>query len=165
MPATWLDDATLACFSPASTPASPFAEQTVEVTLNGQLHARTSSGVSFAYYDAGDVRISRLYPQGGPFAGGTTVTVWGSNLRDLDHGSGLKCTFGGPLVPATLVQGSSERLTCVTPRRDAASLVHTWDDSSQQCAGPARVRLTLNGNNSLSGLALTDDNVWFTFYE
>ena len=58
----------------------------------------------FHYYRTGDVRVSSIYPMGGPRAGGTTVTVRGTGFRDLDHGNGLYCSFGtgGPSCPRLL---------------------------------------------------------------
>ena len=122
--ATLLDSETLLCYSPPTDVSSRFEGRHVEVSINGQLDQQTSSGINFHYYRTGeDVRVSSIYPMGGPRAGGTTVTVRGTGFRDLDHGNGLYCSFGtdGPLVPATVAPGSAEdptsygQLTCLSP--------------------------------------------------
>lgn len=148
--ATLVDATTLLCRSPPSRFGSSFYGQAVELTINGQLHQRTSNSVTFHYYRGEDVRISKIYPRGGPSAGGTEVTLFGKGFRDLDHGRGLYCAFGGPLVPATVAPaGGDGRLTCVTP-----PVAPRTPQSQMLCGlGSVRsavpVRITLNGNNSV----------------
>ena len=106
------------------------------------------------------MRVSSIYPMGGPRAGGTTVTVRGTGFRDLDHGVGLYCSFGtdGPLVPATVAPGSAEdptsfgQLTCLSPPRELTG------DSAETVI----VRVTNNGDNG--NAAMTNDLVGFTYY-
>jgi hypothetical protein len=170
VPATLIDQGNLICYSPASLPEVPFDGSAVEVTINGQLHALTSGRVAFHFYRPGDVRVSRIYPMGGPGAGGTLVTVFGYGFRDLNHGSGLHCDFGGTLVPATVKPHSSEqRLACVTPSF-ALSIAESFESCSAQAAPSVPVRLTLNGNNwaNSSMAAMTEDDApatRFTFHE
>lgn len=137
------------------------------MTVNGQLHARTSSGVQFTYYAPPLVAVSRVYPRGGSRDGGTQVTIWGIGFRDLGHGAhgvgggGLHCKFGpSDLVAATLDTPGGEgpqQLRCHSP-----SLAPT-----DRCES-ADVRVTLNANNPARGdVALTSPSldVGFTYYE
>ena len=128
------------------------------------LDQQTSSGINFHYYRTGeDVRVSSIYPMGGPRAGGTTVTVRGTGFRDLDHGIGLYCSFGtdGPLVPATVAPGSAEdptsfgQLTCLSP-----PITPTSAESQASCVArmTVPVLLTLNGNNSHVGARNSNNN-------
>ena len=176
VPASLVDREHVRCYSPQRTPnassyvddafGGTYDERTVEVTINGQMHALTSSGVRFAYHTDAGVAVSRIYPRGGPRQGGTPVTVWGVGFRDLGHGrhtdvptaAGLHCRFGGlELVPATLATeggGGPQRLVCASPGLPApvssTSLV---------------VRVTNNADNPPGGPALTDDDVAFTYYD
>ena len=152
VPATRVDASTMLCNSPPSDPQAAFETRTVELTINGQFHQRTHDRVPFQYFRTEDVRISRLYPMGGPGSGGTLVTIFGRGFRDLDHGSGLHCVFGGPMVPATVSEGSNEgQLICKTP-----TMAPFTADPQMLCPASlgrvtVPVHLTLNGNNSLAG--------------
>ena len=174
VPATIVNDLTMLCTSPMTSTHSSFEERSLAVTLNGQLHARTrTSVVPFIYYAWTDVRVSVIYPQGGPLDGNIAVTVWGVGFRDLDHGKGLQCSFGWGserLVSATLSASAhgGEALICMSPAVRATQL----PASAEQCTGGPTVvplRISLNGNNSAIGAngpwALTreDDNVTFTY--
>ena len=171
--ATMVDGEALMCQSPPTSPTTAFEPRSLEVSLNGQLQARTSAGVSFTYFRSGvDVRVSRIYPRGGRPEGGTLITVTGVGFRDLDHGRGLGCAFGAaPLTPARLSSGTEEasELLCESPPVTAANI-------DGVCGAVTRVafRVTLNGNNSIavthngsngSQLALTQDEVEFVYHE
>ena len=65
----------------------------VLVSVNGVLAEASDPGPAFAYYLDEDFRIERIYPRGGPVAGGTNVTVTGFAFADLDDGQGLACQF------------------------------------------------------------------------
>lgn len=131
------------CTSPPLTtlpPGDVSANRSVEVTLNGQLHALTSAAIPFEYYTAGSLRVSDIYPRGGPGDGGAVVTVWGTGFKDLDGGQGLHCAFGSSaLVRATMrtAEAAEQSLTCLSPPCTAG------DDTCDSVA----VRVTLNGNN------------------
>ena len=170
--ATLVNEEELRCRSPPMTPATAFETRALEVTLNGQRRARTSSGVPFTYFDsASNVRVSSIYPRGGRSVGGTLVTVLGRGFRDLDHGRGLKCAFGeAPLVHARLVGDSDTRLTCQSPPATDAAAVGVCTD--QMTVVP--LRITLNGNNSIAppesnvdstSWALTQDDVTFSYHD
>ena len=185
VPATRLTSETLRCYSPprladttsalasnassgqaAAAALPPFDERAVEVTINGQLHAATSSAVPFAYYRQSVLAVSRIYPRGGGRSGGTMVTVWGAGFRELGHGNhsalpsaaGLYCKFGPlSLVPATLASGGgagAQQLTCASPRLP----------STERCDALV-VRVTNNADNPPGGDALSSDDVGFTYYE
>ena len=176
VPASLIDRENVRCYSPQRTPTASsyvddafggtYDERAVEVTINGQMHALTSSGVRFAYHTDAGVAVSRIYPRGGPRQGGTPVTVWGVGFRDLGHGrhtdvptaAGLHCRFGGlELVPATLATGGGggpQRLVCASPGLPAPV-------SSTNLV----VRVTNNADNPPGGPALTDDDVAFTYYD
>jgi hypothetical protein len=148
MPASLVDSSLLQCSSPAVSNATAFSDYVVEVTINGQFHARTAArSVSFAYYSSDDVRVSRVYPQGGPAVGGSLVTVYGIGFRDLKHGVGLFCAFGSapPLMPATA--SGVNLLTCRSPPRPI-----DIESPAESCPAGVRpsvaIRLTLNANNS-----------------
>eukprot|EP00900_Chrysochromulina_parva_P017045 jgi/Chrpa1/25341/Chrysochromulina_OHIO_Genome00026959-RA len=168
-----VDSEALICQSPPTSPTTAFEPRSLEVSLNGQLQARTSAGVNFTYFRSGvDVRVSRIYPRGGRPEGGTLITVTGVGFRDLDHGRGLGCAFGAaPLTPARLSSGTEEasELLCESPPVTAANI-------DGVCGAVTRVafRVTLNGNNSIavthngsngSQLALTQDEVEFVYHE
>jgi hypothetical protein len=130
-----------------------------------QLHHTTSSGVTFAYYKHAGLRVSHIYPRGGPSGGGTAVTVWGVGFRDLGHGNhsaglaGLHCQFGdSSLVPATLFDSDGgegpQRLRCASPALPPIDRCLT-----------ATVRVTNNADNPAGGTALTTDDVGFTYYD
>jgi hypothetical protein len=135
-----------------------------------QLNGWTSSGVIFSYYGGWGLRVSRIYPRGGPSGGGTAVTVWGVGFRDLggaNHStlhstgeSGLYCRFGeSKLVPATVLGligrgGAAQQLACRSPALPPTDTCTT-----------AIVRVTTNGDNPAGGAALSADAVGFTYYD
>ena len=180
VPASHVDSEHVTCVSPARTPGASsfvdgalggafggtFDERAVEVTINGQLHALTSSAIRFAYHTQAGVAVSRIYPRGGPRGGGTAVTVWGAGFRELGHGrhsdvptaAGLHCRFGSlELVPATLATdggGGPQRLLCAAP-----ALPETG-----RCEALV-VHVTNNADNPPGGASLTDDDVAFSYYD
>ena len=127
------------------------------MTINGQLRALTSSEIPFYYYPPETLRLSRIYPRGGPRAGGTAVTAWGTGFRDLrGAGShGLYCKFGdADLSPATMVDESAHSLTCLSP------LLH----EDEMCQS-VEVFITDNAHNPLSNASLSPDTVYYAYYE
>ena len=107
------------------------------------------------YYQPDALHVSRVYPRGGPKAGGTAVTVWGTGFAELDEG-GLQCMFGDAApAPASLASAGGEgaqQLICTSPPLDA-----------ERCQ-TVTVRVTNNGNTP-AGSALTSDDVGFTYYQ
>lgn len=97
----------------------------VEITLNGNKHERTQSGLSFMYYREDRYFLPKLHgmqPQGGPSDRSTFLTIYGSHLQSLTgHGSPM-CRFGSGLenstVPATILpsaEGQHATVLCVAP--------------------------------------------------
>ncbi|CAM9095296.1 unnamed protein product [Chrysoparadoxa australica] len=91
----------IACTVPGlptgSTPSSEEVSELVEVSNNGATFV--GSGVSFTYHGEPSVM-----PTHGPFYGGTTVTVIGSNLLPQ---AGVVCSFGTAMVPASMLDPST----------------------------------------------------------
>ena len=176
VPASLVDQEHVRCYAPPrvadASGGGTFDPRSVEVTINSQLHHVTSSGVQFAYYKSEELRVSRIYPRGGPRGGGTMVTVWGIGFRELGHGNhtagferegtrnlaGLHCRFGASdLVPATLGTSGGEgpqQLTCASPALPPTDRCQT-----------EVVRVTNNANNPPGGAALTPDVVGFSYYD
>ena len=57
--------------------------------------------------------VEDVFPRGGPFAGGTTVTISGRALGKAPIGVGASCRFGFDSVPALVLD--ARRLACVSP--------------------------------------------------
>lgn len=92
------------CTSPRRQVSGP---EIVRLSMNSGLDY--SNILPFDYLETASVRS--IYPTRGPYMGGTTVTVFGSNF---DKTVGLACVFGdGASVESKFV--SSEQVICVTP--------------------------------------------------
>eukprot|EP01043_Picozoa_sp_COSAG02_P000581 COSAG02_NODE_10_length_59045_cov_19.973365_30_plen_5873_part_00 len=82
---------TVSCTLPTKTQALSLSQLRVEISLNGQQY--TNDGNLFTLYDAMEPpHIYSVSPSSGPKAGGTLVTVVGSNLAGI---VGLDCAFNG----------------------------------------------------------------------
>ena len=102
-PASMVSLHALSCVSPPiSTPAR------VEIGLSS-LGAQISSTATFRYTET--VTIAGIQPLFGPRAGGTCVTISGSEFPEFS--TALTCAFGDKRVPAQLV--SSFKLECYAP--------------------------------------------------
>ena len=96
VPATWLDEQAVKCVAPPTTIEAYegtdvhrlrrgnnratllgyAAVRAVEISINGDAaQATRESPADFIFYDASELRVSFLYPHGGPAQGGTAVTV------------------------------------------------------------------------------------------
>jgi len=94
VPATIRNGEELTCASPtwATNGSSSFF---LEVGINGEAVAFTSgAAASFSYHTPS--HLDGIHPLGGSQAGGTLLTITGTNFRELDHGHGLRCLFGEP---------------------------------------------------------------------
>lgn len=126
---------------------------TVELALNGIDRVPTFfDDVDFEVYDIESVAVARLEPPGGPVAGGTRVTVFGTGFKVFGPDQ-FCCVFGGSGAcdaAATLLQNDpltgASRARCVTP---AVS------------AGASSVEVSLNGGGAAS---TTDSAVRFWYY-
>ena len=101
----------LYCMSP---PSPRLRATRVEITLNNQQY--TDDEVVFYYYRPPNV--FDLDPLIGPVAGGTNVTVIGSNFKDTGE---LKCKFGNSVVPGKFL--NVNEILCVSPRADKPGFV------------------------------------------
>ena len=133
----------MTCVTPAFEPlqvgvlAGADANVSVEIILNGNLHARTASGIAFSFYREQRHLLPKLHsvqPFGGPAEGGTWLTIRGALLRKLTGFGTPLCRFGSAAenttTPATIVPddaGEGQMVRCVTPplpgerdRRDVA---------------------------------------------
>ena len=72
----------------------------VQVSLNGV--DWTVSRRSFTYYNYDQLHISLFEPEGGPTAGGTSITIHGSSFMYTQH---LRCTWDGNTDRANKVHG------------------------------------------------------------
>ena len=72
---------------------------------------RFSNSLDYLVYSAS---LSSVRPSGGPEAGGTRVTVFGSALVRVSEAS--SCAFGSSFAPATIVDSTSA--LCISPTRE-----------------------------------------------
>ena len=172
--ATWADDTHVLCVSPnvsiadldathvhrerranhRATLLGHAAVRSLEVTVNGYVaDATRAEAVDFVYYEHAELRVSFVYPHGGPTRGGTPVTVWGRGFGELDGGAGLHCSFGDdvPMVAAHAL---------LTPGfEDAQTLVCLSAASDEERS--VVVRVTNNGDRDVA----TTDPVGFTYFD
>ncbi len=144
----------------------------VEVTVNE--NGQTSSGASFTY-SAVSPTVAGVFPNSGPTAGGTTVTISGTNFL-----SGASVLFGTVSSPSVSVSSGS-KILAVTPPNSAGAADVTVQDPGNLAAklsaaftynspssgpptiasvsptsGPAGTEVTITGTNfeSVSKVAL-----------
>ena len=132
--ATRLASGSLLCISPAELTriGEPLealdtaASVRLTVTLNGQQMSNASTFRTFRPHN-----ITRLTPTSGSFIGGTSVNLSLSNAAldtntpNLTSADSMRCRFGGAIVPASRLDGSSEHVRCVAPSSvDAGALPH-----------------------------------------
>jgi hypothetical protein len=143
-----VDASQVTCVSPAQG-AGPVD---VTVTTSGGTSA-TSANDQFTYVVPAPPTITSITPSSGPAAGGTSVTIAGTNL------SGASVTFGG--TAATGVTATATQITCTTPAHAAGAVdvvVTTIGGSATSTGGytyiappgPTRYDQT-NGNIVYSG--------------
>ena len=116
----------------------PFADETstlVEATLNGVDYS--VDGVVFTH--SRKPLVLSIHPTHGPYGGGTSVLLSGSNFPDSEK---LTCSFGELVVPARWLSG---RLL--------------------QCESPSHKHDTVAVKVSSDALAFTSEGLAFFFYE
>ena len=86
------------------------SEIALNVAQNGQDYTRRP--LRFLYYELADLVIQKLSPLGGPYDGGTVVTITGKHISQT-YG-GLLCAFGATFVPAAPSGGGT--VSCASPR-------------------------------------------------
>ncbi|WP_197081923.1 IPT/TIG domain-containing protein, partial [Silvibacterium bohemicum] len=105
----------------ATTPAGSAGASTVTVTVNGQSGSLTGG---FTYI--GQPTVSSVSPNNGPTAGGTAVTITGTNFA-----TGATVTIGGAAATSVVVVNSTT-ITATTPAGSAgASTVTVTNVGSQ----------------------------------
>src|SRR5439155_23195192 len=105
----------------ATTPAGAAGAATVAVTVNGQTGSLANG---FTYTDSPTVRS--VSPNSGSTAGGTAVTIRGTNFV-----AGATVTFGGTAATNVMV-ASSTSITATTPPGSAGAVTVTVTNASGQ---------------------------------
>jgi hypothetical protein len=98
----------------ATTPAGTAGASTVVVTVNGQ-SGSLASGFTYVVPPT----VSSVTPNGGPLAGGTSVTITGTNFA-----SGDTVAFGGTAATGVTVVNSTT-ITATTPAESAGTVTVT----------------------------------------
>jgi len=151
--ATRIDARMVRCTSPALSvdAAAALQEHAVDVTINGQVHAFSTSATRFSYYEVPSVALSSISPRGAPIDTSVPITIFGAGFRDLNHGRGLFCRFDDlPQIAATLISDGSQSLRCMSPTLSSNEFAES------QCVaqgGLSRVRVALNGAQQVAGIA------------
>ena len=91
-----------------------------------------------------------IFPLGGPFTGGTPVTVTGKAFQDLGD---VKCRFGIDEVAATLV--NETRIECVSPGCGSPSCT----------TGQEQTQVIVSLEVSMNGVSFTGTGLQFTYYD
>jgi IPT/TIG domain len=114
--ATFLSSTSVACVAPASAPGAVAVHLSVQYGSSSSSAVRMASALQFSYAPA--VLLSSLHPEQGAAAGGTAVTIAGSNFVLT---APMWCRFGAAVVQAAVL--SNTLLSCTAPAlsvRDAA---------------------------------------------
>jgi len=137
----------------ASTPPGTLGAVTVTVTLNG-LSGGLANGFSYTIPPT----VSGVSPNSGPTAGGTTVTITGTNF-----GTGATVMFGGAAA-ANVTFVNSTKITATTPAgtAGAATVAVTVSGQSGNLSGgftyvvsPAVSSVSPNSGPTAGGTAVT----------
>jgi hypothetical protein len=110
----------------ATTPAGTAGAVTVTVTVNGQ-----SGSLTNGYTYVGTPTVTSVSPNNGPVAGGTAVTITGTNFA-----TGATVTFGGAAATNVVVV-SSTSITATTPAGTAGAVTVTVTNIGSQSGGLA----------------------------
>ncbi len=105
----------------ATTPAASAGAVTVTVTEPGALSGSLTNGFTYV----GIPTVSSVSPNNGPVAGGTAVTITGTNFA-----AGATATFGGTAASNVIVV-SSTQITATTPANSAGAVTVTVSVSGQ----------------------------------
>eukprot|EP00163_Fabomonas_tropica_P008375 TRINITY_DN17_c0_g4_i1.p1 TRINITY_DN17_c0_g4~~TRINITY_DN17_c0_g4_i1.p1 ORF type:complete len:4695 (+),score=879.62 TRINITY_DN17_c0_g4_i1:301-14385(+) len=104
-PATVINATAVSCDTPGVLQAT---QAVVEVSVDGGNTWTNGSVVTFTYEET--LALLAINPQRGPAAGGTLVTMTGT---DFPNTPSLSCRIGTTIIPASYT--SSSQLTCTTP--------------------------------------------------
>ena len=94
--------------------------------------------------------VRQLFPLGGPFTGGTAVTVTGVAFQDLGD---VKCRFGEDEVQALLVNGTT--IECAAPGCTSPTCV----------SGQQETHVSVPLEVSMNGVSFTGSGLQFTYYD
>ncbi len=111
------------------------AAGTVDVTVTNPNGTSAISAADNYQFTVAPV-VSSISPQGGPVAGGTTVTITGSNFVN-----GATVKFGGTAATGVVVN-SPTSITCVSPAEAAGTVDVTVTESSVTSATSANDKYT-----------------------
>ena len=121
----------------ATTPAGSAGAVTVTVTVNGQ------SGSLAGGFTYGQPTVTSVSPNNGPVAGGTAVTITGTNFA-----SGATVKFGSAAATNVTV-ASSTQITATTPAGSAGAVTVTVANSGGQ-SGSLANGFTYNASVAIS---------------
>ena len=110
----------------ATTPAGSAGAVTVTVTVNGQ------SGSLAGGFTYGQPTVSSVSPNNGPVAGGTAVTITGTNFA-----AGATVTFGSAAATNVVVVNSTT-ITATTPAGSAGAVTVTVTNGGSQSGKPGQ---------------------------
>ncbi len=94
--------------------------------------------------------VRQLFPLGGPFTGGTAVTITGRAFRDLGD---VKCRFGVDEVQALLVNETT--IECASPGCTSPTCV----------SGQEETHVPVPLEVSMNGVSFTGSGLQFTYYD
>ena len=137
---TFVDATTLTC----TTPSGYFGQRTVNV-VNPDGQTGTALANAFAYNTPYTPTVSSAVPNWGPVAGGTTVTVNGSNFQTGAIAQ-IGAAAGNLANCATTTVVSATQLTCVTPPGTyGAKIINVINPDGSTGAGASGVFTYSNG--------------------
>ncbi|MGA9673360.1 MAG: IPT/TIG domain-containing protein [Terracidiphilus sp.] len=122
----------------ATTPAGTVGAATVTVTLNGQ-----SGSLASGFTYIGQPTVTGVSPNNGPAAGGTAVTITGTNFA-----SGATVTFGSTAATNVVVV-SSTSITATTPAGSVGAVTVTVTNVGSQ-SGSLASGFTYNASVAIS---------------
>ncbi len=137
---TFVNATTITC----TTPAGVAGAQSVEV-INADTQSGTAAGL-YTYQSA--PTVTSVSPNGGPVAGGTVVTVTGTNFL-----TGASMSFGGTVCTGLTVVSSSS-ITCTTPAKAAGAYTVTATNIDGQ-TGSATNAYTFRAAPTISAISPT----------
>jgi large repetitive protein len=119
--ATFLSSTSVACIAPANAPGAVAVHLSVLYggsSTSSSSAVRVASALQFSYAPA--VLLRSLYPQQGAAAGGTAVTIAGSNFVTT---APMWCRFGAAVVQAAVL--SNTLLSCTAPALTVREAAHS----------------------------------------
>ena len=141
----------------AGTPAGAAGARDVRVTLSGGQAATRTGGFTYTAPATPSPTLSGVSPVSGPAAGGTAVTLTGTNFA-----AGATVTVGGAAATSVVVV-SSTRITAVTPAGAAGARdVRVTLSGGQAATLAGGFTYTAGTSTDSDGDGLTND--WETLY-